>query len=234
MAKGYYQNSSNWNDPDDDYPDFLSSNKINYSELDQEEKNEIKDIVGDIHHHSLVFLYRLLFLFYAESKDKLGRDVPKNYDFDGWVESVLNDLDEGEIFEKGGTLNYRLRDIFKLLKEGSEGMGLDDQFFVPAYNGDLFETKEFLDQHNIHDGFVAKVVDLLARDPLEKEEGRGRVDYSDLSIRHIGGIYEGLLEYEPKIAEEDIVAENEEWKSLKETNKNFKDFKEEDRAREGE
>ncbi|MDI9584170.1 MAG: N-6 DNA methylase, partial [Acidobacteriota bacterium] len=52
------------------------------------------------------------------------------------------------------------------------------------------EKHRFLEENALSDRQVGRVVDLLARTP----EGRF-VDYRDLGVRHLGSIYEGLLEY---------------------------------------
>ncbi len=54
---------------------------------------------------------------------------------------------------------------------------------------------------------MARVIDSLARaeDPENPLAGLFRVDYRDLALQQLGGIYEGLLENHPVIAEERIV-----------------------------
>ncbi|MFW6172185.1 MAG: Eco57I restriction-modification methylase domain-containing protein [Elusimicrobiota bacterium] len=222
MAKGYFNMKSN--------------------ELDKTEEN--LDIV---HKNSLIFLYRLLFLFYADNNELIPSDLPGSYDreysFSTWVEDILWDIHQGNVSHGGGLYNHRLFRIFQLINEGSEGLGVPkEDFYVPPYNGGLFdpEKHQFLTDKKIQDGYIARVVELLAKaDEAEKEEWLGgRIDYSDLSLRHIGGIYEGLLEHELKIADEDIVAEKDnktlKWKPLDEGKKDFEDYDEDMRAREGE
>lgn len=69
-------------------------------------------------------------------------------------------------------------------------------------HGGLFDAAKhpLLDQHEMADQQVARVVDLLARTP------KGAfVDYRDLGVRHLGSIYEGLLEYKLALATEAMV-----------------------------
>ena len=54
------------------------------------------------------------------------------------------------------------------------------------------------------DQYLAKGLDLLARAP--SEQGLGFVDYTTLEIRHLGDIYEGLLEYHARYAEVDMAS----------------------------
>ena len=72
----------------------------------------------------------------------------------------------------------------------------------------------------------------------------GFVDYSTLGIRHLGSIYEGLLEYKLMVAESDLVVSGSKkerrWTTLEDYNKEkskkkaFNEFDEFDRARFGE
>ena len=73
--------------------------------------------------------------------------------------------------------------------------------------------------------------------------GKGFVDYSTLEIRHLGSIYEGLLEYNLAVADGDLVVsggKDRRWVSLSEFNlgkkkeKSFEEFGEFERARAGE
>src|SRR5205085_8798578 len=54
---------------------------------------------------------------------------------------------------------------------------------------------------------MARIIDQLGRapDPHKPAAGLFRVDYYDLAIQHLGGIYEGLLELHPHYATEQMV-----------------------------
>ena len=66
---------------------------------------------------------------------------------------------------------------------------------MPAYNGGLFEhgRSAILDRARISDAHLAPIIDALSRrtDDLLK----ARINYRDLSVTHLGGVYERLLEY---------------------------------------
>ena len=91
--------------------------------------------------------------------------------------------------------------------------------------------------------FLADAIDLLSRSEID-EGGMGFVDYSTLEIRHLGSIYEGLLEYKLAVAESDldVVGSKKErrWITFEEYNQNkskkklFEEFEEFDRAKMGE
>src|SRR5438132_2659419 len=87
---------------------------------------------------------------------------------------------------------------------------------VPTYNGGLFNTTpdesdrrdqriaRFLRDHKVPDRYLALAIDRLARDQDERSLALVFIDYKSLEVRHLGSIYEGLLEFKLKMAEEDL------------------------------
>lgn len=180
----------------------------------------------EIHASALIYLYRLLFINYAEDRRLLPRDKPVYKETYGLVSM------EGEIASKlerqeslsplQATYWEKLRVLFDLINQGSEAFGIDrNTLFIPPYNGGLFDPEHhrFLEENRVADRWLAQVMDLLAR---SKGEGVGRafVDYSSLDVRHLGSIYEGLLEYKLRVADEEMAAISrrgrEEWVSASE------------------
>ena len=74
------------------------------------------------------------------------------------------------------------------------------------YNGGLFDPQQhpFLVQKSVGDRAFTCAIDLLCR--RETATGKEFVDYRTLNVRHLGSIYEGLLEYQPRRAVERMVA----------------------------
>jgi hypothetical protein len=171
---------------------------------------------------TLTFLYRLLFLLYAESRDLLPvREVR------GYYEKSLEKL-KRQIADKAGTLedqapaNIRekyndlstsfyeaLQELFRAVDKGEAALN------VPVYNGGLFvtepdpadtspeaETARFLAKYKIPDRELALGLDRMARDIDEKRHDLAFIDYKSLGVRQLGSIYEGLLEFKLKIAPE--------------------------------
>ena len=183
--------------------------------------------LSDIYEATLTFLYRLLFLLYAESRDLLPvREGP-------YGEASLKKIKE-EIASKAGisleevdaplertysgketALHDRLETLFKAMDKG------DPVLNVPTYNGGLFSTTpdatddrdhriaRFLRDHKVPDRYLAKAIDRLARDQDEKTLGLVFIDFKSLEVRHLGSIYEGLLEFKLKVADEDLTTETE-------------------------
>jgi hypothetical protein len=161
-----------------------------------------------------------------------------------------------------------LSDLFRLIDQGSRNLGIDGVISVPAYNGGLFDPEKHPDlaKWTIGDSYLAEAIDLLSRseaaggtgkksgsgkgsgrgaaggDGGANGGGKGFVDYSTLEIRHLGSIYEGLLEYNLAVADEDLVVSGgkdrswvpwEEFNRSKKKEKSFEEFGEFDRVRAG-
>jgi type I restriction-modification system DNA methylase subunit len=188
------------------------SNSLSYSMED----------IRDVQENSLRLLYRLLFIFYAESRKLLNTDN-KHYremSLRKLKEEIADRIDQGEtMLAVRSTYWEGLKDLFRLINDGSEAFGYSgEEFYIPAYNGGLFDqTKNpFLAGKKIGNSYLAEAIDLLARSKGEKgsEKGMVYVDYSSLEIRHLGSIYEGILEYKLHLADEPMVAIKEKGKEV--------------------
>jgi len=171
-----------------------------------------------VHENTLKLLYRLLFIFYAESRGLLDTSN-KAYEYFSldWIKrDVADRMDKKEPIMQISTVYWdRLKNLFGLINVGSESRGIPkDTLYIPPYNGGLFdpERNHFLEENIVGDAFIAEAVDLLARSKGNNSRGKGFVDYTTLEIRHLGSIYEGLLEYKLKVAEHEMVAIKEKGK----------------------
>ncbi|WP_128478815.1 Eco57I restriction-modification methylase domain-containing protein [Halorussus pelagicus] len=177
-----------------------------------------------VYEASLTYLYRLIFVLYAESdgRDLLDTDnevYRTRYSLNALKRQVAEELDSPNPIYRSWqtTLWDRLDELFALVDRGSESRGIPrEDLYVPAYNGGLFtsdpdagETAAFLDSHAVGDTYLARVVELLTRRESERGEGRAFVDYSSLDVRHLGSIYEGLLEYDLELADRPLAAVRE-------------------------
>ena len=174
--------------------------------------------VRQVQDNSLRLLYRLLFIFYAESRGLL--DANNRYYYELSLQKLKTEvaarLDRSEpLLSIRYTYGDGLKDLFRLINDGSESHQIPRaEFYIPAYNGGLFDPVKnaFLEEARIGDSFLAKAIDLLARSG--KGDKKGFVDYSSLEIRHLGSIYEGLLEYRLCVAETEMAAVKEKGKEL--------------------
>jgi len=76
-----------------------------------------------------------------------------------------------------------------------------------TYNGGLFSPQEseftvFIEDHRIANTYLGPAINNL-NTYEEKGGGVKRISYRDLGVRHLGTLYEGLLEHKLYIAEED-------------------------------
>ena len=212
--------------------------------------------------NTMILLYRLLFLLYAEGKgllDLKNEVYRESHSFYRIKKEVAERRDGSErhyYLPTSTTLWSSLKNLFRLIDKGSKSLGIDDIIHVPAYNGGLFDSGKtpFLETWDIGDRFLADAIDFLSRSSVPDSSHQvarprgshrnggdlGFVDYSTLEIRHLGSIYEGLLEYRLKVAEEDLVVTGgkaRKWVILEEFNrdkkkkKSFDEFKEFDKIR---
>jgi type I restriction-modification system DNA methylase subunit len=167
-------------------------------------KTETDDSLKEIYNGTLTLLYRLLFILYAEDRDLLPRseDAYHHYSLASLKQSVANLRDKkATLTDLSTDLWGDLETLFRIIDLGEPKLN------VPAYNGGLFSHKnpknDFLKINRVPDPWLAKAIDHLTRE-LDKETGKPQfVDYAELEVRHLGSIYEGLLEFYLKIADED-------------------------------
>jgi hypothetical protein len=159
---------------------------------------------------SFVFLYRLLFVMYGEDRDLLplrtNRMYRENRSLSRLRDEIAYAIDQSIVQTTyppaGITLWEDLQGLFDIIDKGAR------RYSVPAYNGGLFDAAShpFLGSKMLPNRYLTAVIDQLGRAPDPGHHGAGafRVDYRDLSIQHLGHIYEGLLELTPNVAPEPL------------------------------
>ena len=155
--------------------------------------------LGEVRDAALVFLYRLLFLLYAEDRGLLPVNDPR-YDDYGLRRPVRDEVaarkERGDTFSSVATNYYNhLSTLFRLIDRGDPSIGL------PPYNGGLFASGSapVLETVRLPDTVVAEVIHDLSHTSVTRrgETGRRFVNYRDMSVQQLGSIYERLLEREP-------------------------------------
>jgi hypothetical protein len=146
-----------------------------------------------VYEATLSFLYKLLFLLYAEARNLLPVDGDyRDYSLTRLTQEIAPSIDTQKNLSQTSTaMHDRLLNLFKIIDCGDVGLG------VPRYNGGLFHfqsgnkdsANDFLARYKLTDALLAPVLDRLAR-----FEGLP-IDYGFLGVRQLGSIYEGLLEY---------------------------------------
>lgn len=181
-----------------------------YSSVPAEGFLSSEQLLTDIYQESLTLMYRLLFLFYAESRnllpmeDEFYRNTYSLESIRDDIKAVIEDPDPTKFYGKGNTqLWQQLHQLFGFVNEGNKVLQ------IPAYNGGLFdpELHQFLERFQVGDYHLSRAIDLLSRTSpnLNRPRGLTKVTYRDLDIRHLGSIYEGILEYSAHIANQELV-----------------------------
>jgi hypothetical protein len=173
---------------------------------------------------TIYFLYRLLFILYAESRDLLPIGESEIYRETYSLEHLREIAERREIKPEDYDKTYyiqTLRTLFTLLRNGYplRNPTAEDAttqikkqpiapFTISSYNGQLFdpERTELLDLCHIPDLAMREVIlELSLSHPKKRNERRERYSYADLGVDQLGSIYEGLLVYEPSITQQRMV-----------------------------
>ena len=159
--------------------------------------------MDEVREATLILLYRLLFVLYAEDRELLPvRDKRyAGYSLRRLREEVRDKRDKGFTFSASAARLWdELSALFQAIANGDTSLGL------PAYNGGLFEDARtpLLARVRIPDAQLAPAIDELSR---RADASRAWINYRDLSVQHLGGIYERLLEYRLEEAGATLVAQ---------------------------
>lgn len=154
--------------------------------------------LAEVRRAALTFLYRLLFVFYAEDRDLLPARERRYepYSLRSIRAAVAKRIDDGEAFSPTALrFHPQLSDLFRAIDQGDKTIGL------PAYNGGLFDADEhpLLNRSRLPDAVLAPLLDGLSRRDADEAGGGGRrlwINYRDLSVQHLGGVYERLLDFD--------------------------------------
>jgi len=144
-----------------------------------------------IYHGAMLYMFRLLFLFYADARGLLSDE---NHTLFADAEVDARALHNGGT---GGGSSYtlweRLSTIF---------VDIDQ-----TYNGGLFSPQEseftrFIEETHNADRYLAETLFNLIT--YHEKNGQERpISYRDMGVRHLGTLYEGLLEHKLFITKEE-------------------------------
>ncbi len=168
------------------YPALLAA----LSEADPAAAPDDPAWVSTLRDASLVLLYRMLFLLYAEDRDLLPKDHPGYAPLS--VTGMRRELREAIKHNRtpGEATGWwrRLEALTRAVDTGNDRMGL------PPYNGGLFAAGRapLLDRVALPDRALGPILGGLAFQPTA--DGPAWINYRDLSVQQLGTIYEALLE----------------------------------------
>lgn len=159
----------------------------------------------------LNIIYRLLFIFYAESRDELDILPTKDEVYkDGYSLEMLRDLEKApmrtEESRNGYFFNDSLNDLFWLLANGyRQGQQDNKSFSVRKIDSPLFDNRRL---HHLKDVKIRniewqKIIRALSLSNRDKQVGR--ISYANLGVNQLGSVYESLLAYRGFYAEQDYI-----------------------------
>lgn len=147
-----------------------------------------EDFRKEIYSGAMLYMFRLLFIFYATARELLTQEE---------IDSFREILKKSKALHKTPDAK---RDSNKLWE------GLRELFAIIEvhYNGGLFDPEEhkFIENTRISDYFLTRVLYNMNfyKDDYGNEQP---ISYRDMGVRHLGTLYEGLLEHKLYVAEED-------------------------------
>lgn len=173
------------------------------------DKNKITaEEMPELYSTCLIYMYRLLFILYAEGRGLLpvsllqvgaNREYREQYSLARLKEKVRTARPEDDALVR---LYNELDELFVLI-DGNEA-GMNRRLGVPRYNGGLFDPKTTprLKDWRVGNYTLSEVIKGLMYSYLQAGEGETlevsfeeAIDYSELQVRQLGSIYEGLLEH---------------------------------------
>ena len=169
----------------------------------------------DLALQSLRYIYRIIFLLYAEASPELGvlpvgaAEYDAGYGLDRLRELALRELHE-ESAQAGTHIYESLDRLFHLVDEGhneqvpaaQEG-SFDGLVFRPM-RADLFRpvATALIDEVGLGNGALLRVLRHLLLTKENSKSGRGFISYVELGINQLGAVYEGLMSYSGSFATE--------------------------------
>ena len=181
---------------------------------------ERPDRTEDYHRELLRIVYRIIFLLYAEQRGLVPEPTAPQATIYRQNYSVANLRDQAERPSLNRDSNHDLWEglvqTFRAMHEGCAPLG------VQGFNGNLFDPeltwlavgplepdRRALEQ-NIPRFSNTELLEVMAHlGYTSRGKVRERINYRDLAVEEIGHIYEGLLDYAPRIALEATAIETE-------------------------
>ncbi|WP_284981234.1 DNA methyltransferase [Arthrobacter sp. efr-133-TYG-118] len=181
----------------------------------------VEDVDGQVlARQSLRFLYRILFLLYAEASPEMAvlpvgaGEYNEGYGLDRLRELTLVNIQSPE--SRRGTHIYEsLAQLFHLVDNGHAPAGANPSYDASGENeglvfqplkADLFHdaATSLINDTKLSNAELQRVLQhlLLSKETMGKD--RGFISYAELGINQLGAVYEGLMSYTGFIAAEPL------------------------------
>ena len=176
---------------------------------------ERPSLEADLTREALRYMYRMLFLFYIESRPELGFIPSKSQAFlKGYSLESLRDLELMPLQTKADRDGYFFDDSIKLyfdmIYNGRQAHKVNltgkDVFSISPLRSHLFDPSRtpLLNQVKLRNHVWQEIIQSLSLSRPKKGKGRGRISYANLGINQLGAVYEALLSYKGFIAKESL------------------------------
>ncbi|SOC50280.1 hypothetical protein SAMN05660748_3024 [Blastococcus aggregatus] len=164
---------------------------------------------------SLRFLYRILFLLYAEASPELGvlpvgsPEYERGYSLDRLRELTLVELASPSA-QHGSHLYDSLAVLFRLVDRDTQTIAADGEppegLNFRSLRADLFRpvATAHIDDVGLGNAALQQVLRHLLLSKESKGKDRGFISYAELGINQLGAVYEGLMSYTGFFAETDL------------------------------
>lgn len=181
--------------------------KESFDETDDTFESEVKD-------DCLSFIYRLLFVFYAESRGDLDiLPISDKVYQKGYSLEMLRDLEQTQLITDSSRNGYffhqSLRKLFQLMSSGYRETenGANKSFRIRHIDSPLFDDNKLhhLKEIQFRNYVWQDVICQLSLSRKQKNRARGRISYANLGINQLGSVYESLLAYRGFYAEVDYI-----------------------------
>ena len=174
---------------------------------------------NELAHQSLRYLYRILFLLFAEASPELAilptgaPEYVEGYGLDRLRDQILNPPVTDKA-RRGTHLYDSLQLLFTQVNDGHEphevaGADEDAQnegLTFRNLEADLFkrEATSLIDEAKLSNDALTRVLQNLLLSKVSAGKDRGFISYATLGVTELGQVYEGLMSYYGFIAQEDL------------------------------
>lgn len=185
----------------------MKSNQSELRKVAELMKNE--NFARELKDECLTFVYRLLFLFYAESREDLEILPTKDSVYQkGYSLEMLRDLEmvnlRTEDSRNGFFFSDTLWQLFDFVHKGSKH---EDGFELRPLDSPLFDNTQMphLSGIRFRNFKLQEIIRKLSLTERTKKKGVGRISYANLGINQLGSVYESLLAYSGFFANEAMI-----------------------------
>ena len=170
----------------------IIADKNNNLSVSNETLEEIRESI-------FILLYRIIFILYAEDRGifPIDNSIYRNEFSIKWMKEkwLLKSFNQNKINEY--QVQERFKKLFRLIEVGSEELDFKkEEFFMRSYYGRIFDRNlnQKLENWKINNSIFLETLRFLTR-TRDKNGNYFFLDYSALETRHLGSIYEHLLEF---------------------------------------